>query len=320
MFRHTDRATPKDGKKDAGNQSKTVSGYKHDGQLLCMDHKRPMLFDGFERPALGDLRPGQGAHGHPGSVAFRRGLARRANNFRVRAIHDHGAGPAQRVSLKAATDWRRLNAYPRFPDGKPELYAERQALGMRLKNQMEGHFNRMQSSMSLLTEDADRVRLQHWDKVETLLHLAELRMNALSLAAERGHCGVPQTLPVDGEPAPLPAHPYGRAGRLAQCRTTATSATATATATARVSRGQPAPAPVRHVVPSALSAPAASAVTAVRPDADGGEVVAAVPAAPAAPATPAARAAAPTLVAVASSPPEDTNVIAVDFTARRRKR
>ncbi len=55
-------------------------------------------------------------------------------------------------------DWRRLNAYPRYPEGKPELYAERKALSMRRKNQMEGHFARMQSSLSMMTNDADRVR------------------------------------------------------------------------------------------------------------------------------------------------------------------
>jgi hypothetical protein len=148
-------------------------------------------------------------------------------------------------------DWRRLNAFPRHPHGKPALYAERMALGMRLKNQMEGHFSRMQGSLSLLTKGADRVRLQDWDKVEMLLHLAELRMNALSLAAERAHNNVGHTLPTGGDVAPLPEFPFGCTGRLPQCRASTTAAARATTRAARAAAAQPAPR--RHAVASALT-------------------------------------------------------------------
>jgi hypothetical protein len=130
---------------------------------------------------------------------------------------------------------------------------------MRLRNQMEGHFNRMQGSLSLMTEDADRVRLQDWDKVEALLHLAELRMNALSLAAERGHNYVGHALPPDGDVALLPEHPFGRDGRLAKRR-----AQTTARARTHGRNRRPAPAPSRHAVAAAL-APPAPAVTPAPP-------------------------------------------------------
>lgn len=249
VFRHTERAAATT-TLPGGNQSNTVKGFTHDGRLLCMDHGREMPFKGFERASRGSLRPGQGAHGHPDSQEFRRELTVREKEFRVRALHEHGAS-AQRVSLMASLDWRRLNAFPRHPNGKPELYAERQALGMRLKNQMEGHFNRMQSSLSLMTEDANRLRLQEWDKVEALLHLAELRMNALSLAAERGHMGVGHTLPSDGDVGELPEFPFGRSGPLANRRASTTAVAAATSAATRRARAA-APAPRRHAVPSAL--------------------------------------------------------------------
>lgn len=263
VFRHTERSAAST-TVPGGNQSNTVAGFSHAGQLRCMAHKRPMPFDGFQRAPRGDLRPGQGAHGDPDNDAYRRELAQRENAFRVRALHRHGPGEAQRVGLKAALDWRRLNQFPRYPDGSPELYAERQALMMRLRNQMEGHFSRMQGSLSLLTTDADRVRLQDDDKLAALLRLAELRMNALSLAAERGHCGAGHTLPADGAVAPLPAFPYGRNGRLAECRAGGPEA-ARERAAARTRTA--APAPRRHHVASALTAPAAASASATEMEA-----------------------------------------------------
>jgi hypothetical protein len=250
VFRHTKRAAG-DKPTDAVNQSKSVKGFTHEGQLLCMEHGRPMDFDGFERAPRGNLRPGQPAPGHPDSAQHQQDLAHRESMFRARASHKHGPGPAQRPAMKCSADWRRLCAFPRHPHGKPALYAERMALGMRLKNQMEGHFSRMQGSLSLLTEGADRVRLQDWDKVETLLHLAELRMNALSLAAERDHNGVPVTLPTDGDVAPLPTHPFGQTGRLAQCRTTTTASSRATARGARAAALQPGP--TRHAVASAFA-------------------------------------------------------------------
>ncbi len=257
VFRHTERAAAET-VLPGGNQSNTVKGFTHDGQLKCMDHNQVMPFDGFERAPRGDLRPGRGAHGDYNSEEYRREEAQRENQFRVRALHGHGPGPAQRVSLKASVDWRRLNAFPRHPNGKPALYAERMALGMRLKNQMEGHFSRMQGSLSLLTKGADRVRLQDWDKVEMLLHLAELRMNALSLAAERAHNNVGHTLPTGGDVAPLPEFPFGCTGRLPQCRASTTAAARATTRAARAAAAQPAPR--RHAVASALTPATATAV------------------------------------------------------------
>jgi hypothetical protein len=141
----------------------------------------------------------------------------------VRAHHTCPNSLVGHVSIQARLDWRRLNAYPRYSKGAERLYATRQALGMRLKNQMEGHFNRMQTGLCLATDGADRLRLQDWETVAAVLQLGELRMNALSLAAERAHEGcAPAQLP----DAPLGPLPIANSGG---CRTARSRAVAVAT-------------------------------------------------------------------------------------------
>lgn len=336
VFRDTQARQADSGFHASRNQAQTVAGYTNAGQLVCMAHNQPMLHEGFERPARGDLRPGQAAHGHADSEAYRREEAQREQAFRLRATHRHGAGPAQRASLKVVNDWRRLNAFPRHHEGRPDLYAERKALGMRLKNQMEGHFSRMQTSMSLLTETADRVRLKEWDKVRVLLHLAELRMNALSLAAERGHEGVGHTLPTDFELGPLPEAPFGHHTRVAQCRTNPSGYASAVAARASARAAANVPAPQRHAVASALAPAPGSAAGAPEPD----EVAPAqaeaapeppvsVPAAAQEPERPGDGQSgaeespqgtdAPTGPLPPTGEPGGAVVIAVDFTARRRR-
>lgn len=311
VFRHTKRAVGTTLLPAGASQRNSVKSFSHAGQLACMDHNKPMRFASFVREPRGDLRPGQGAHGHPDSVEYQRELERRERGFRVRAIHGHDPGHAEEVGIRAFLDWRRLNAYPRFPDGAEKLYARRQALGMRLKNQMEGHFNRMQTGLCLATDGADRLRLQDWETVEALLQLGELRMNALSLAAERAHEGcAPAPLP-DAPLAPLPIA-NGGGSRRARSQAGASSngsggAAACAMGTTS-GRTVPAPPPQRTVVASALP-PSAALSTPEMP----ASVLPAMPeASPLAVSVPAEAAPFATTAA-------DSNVIYVDFGAPRQR-
>ena len=158
-------------------------------------------------------------------------------------------------------DWRRLNAYPRYSAGTHggrRKYAARQALMMRLRNQMEGYFSRVKTSLKLAGKDASRVRFQSIEVYETLLHLGELRFNALSLAQERLNInGTAPQLP-DGTVGPLPSQ--GEGGYRAAAGYTRHSAAGWSTGTTplRLRAGQQAPAPTGGV-PSAMSAAARAA-------------------------------------------------------------
>lgn len=230
VFRATNRSQPHSGIMDmAANQSRSVNGYTKEGRLRCLDHNRLLPMSGFDAPALGPLRFGQGAGGHPDSAAFRRALEQREEAFRLRALDDHGAGPAVRLSAPVHVDWRRLNRIPRHPYGKPALYAFRLALQMRLKNQMEGHFARMQAACKLGTDGSDRLRVRDWETVEGFLGLAELRMCALSLADVRIQAGSPAPSLPDAPVAPPPVEGDG-GHRAAACRMGVAAGTATATA------------------------------------------------------------------------------------------
>jgi hypothetical protein len=266
VFRHTERSAGTTLLPAGASQSNSVKGFTHEGQLACMEHNKAMPFESFVREPRGDLRPGQGAHGHPDSVEFARELERRERGFRVRGLHNHQDSSAGHVSIQARLDWRRLNAYPRYSEGAEKLYAKRQALGMRLKNQMEGHFNRMQTGLCLATDGADRLRLQDWETVAALLQLGELRMNALSLAAERAHEGcAPPPLP----DAPLGPLPVANEGGSRRSRSRPNAAVPTSNGSgggggvaacamqSTRSASLPAPPPRRTVVASALPPSAA---------------------------------------------------------------
>lgn len=171
---------------------------------------------------------------------------------------------------------------------------------MRLKNQMEGHFNRMQSGLCLLTDGADRLRLQDWETVEALTLLANLRMNALSLAAERHHEGcAPAQLP-DAPLGPLPVENAGGSKRVRmRPAVTAGPSAVEAPGSPATRRGRAAPlaAPGRTAVASAL--PPSASLT----QADPSRVRDEPPELPTVPSTANA-----------------SNVIVVDFKARRRER
>jgi hypothetical protein len=182
VFRHTMRA--KSSTKLAPSQSRTIKGFNHAGRLVALERGQVLNFHGFESASREDLRPGQMAPGTVNSAEYLRALDQREAKFRVRVTDPANPGGG-RLSLPVSVDWRRLTRYPKYPEGKPDLYAFRVALLTRLRNQMEGHFSRMQTSFRLGTDGADRVRVISMDTVEGLLRLAELRMCALSLADER---------------------------------------------------------------------------------------------------------------------------------------
>ncbi|MGB7160169.1 MAG: hypothetical protein WBD40_19030 [Tepidisphaeraceae bacterium] len=206
VFRHTDRASVA----WTDLNVRSVRGYTHEGRTRCRDHNRLLPFHSFERPSRNGLRPGQGAPGHPDSDGYKRELLSREGQFRVRYADTHDPLHSARPSLRADIDWRRLCAVPRYPEGRPDLYALRRALMVRLRNQMEGHFSRTLTAVGLGTDDADRVRLQDMDSLSVLFQLAELRFSALSLAAERAHLGqAPPPLPGTAPVAPLPVKRRG---------------------------------------------------------------------------------------------------------------
>jgi hypothetical protein len=169
-------------------QSRNVVGYTHAGQLIHPSGE-PLRYAGFERPDRDGVHAGQACKGKPDTEEWHRNYERRAAQFRVRCATPTGPKTFRNFGVQARIDWRRFNDYPRFSQGTTEgmrqRYAMRKALMMRLRNQMEGYFNRVKTGLHLGGRDASRVRYQDIEVYETILHLGELRFNALSLAQER---------------------------------------------------------------------------------------------------------------------------------------
>jgi hypothetical protein len=57
------------------------------------------------------------------------------------------------------TDWSRLTSIPHHRHGRHDLYALRVAMLARVKNQMEGHFNRIKTGHHLGNPGQARTRI-----------------------------------------------------------------------------------------------------------------------------------------------------------------
>ncbi len=150
------------------------------GELMCRGHMQPCKMVKFE-PSKRDaaLRAGQ----------------TEAADFRVRALcthHGGGAGggkPCGHLSLKADTDWSKLTRYPHHPNGRPELYATRQAMLVRL-GQIESLWNVLKTGNMLAGSGPTRTKMCNRTTHEALISLAFLGTTALTLADQRQRHGV----------------------------------------------------------------------------------------------------------------------------------
>jgi hypothetical protein len=221
-----------------------------------------LKFAGFERPDREGLKPGQPCAGKPGTELYEANHEQRSRRWRVRAVNPHTVGKAERVSLKVSIDWRRFNEYPRYPEaaspGMRRKYAARQALMYRLRNQMEGYWSRVKTSLKMAGKDASRVRFQDISIYETVLRLGELRFNALSLAQERHNTHQPLPELPDAPIGPLPVQGQGGYKAVIGHQRRAGDSWATGYEPLRLRGGQQRHAVAENPVPSAMP-PAAKA-------------------------------------------------------------
>jgi len=137
--------------------------YKHDGRLICV-HKEVLDYLGVDRPSRAGLTPGAPT---PETA------------FRVRSTGCPHCGGTPSAQMR--NDWSKLTAIPHHPYGRPDLYAVRAAAFSRLRNQIEGHFNRIKAGFHLGHDGAGRTRIGDRPSHEALFHLAELGMIAMAL-------------------------------------------------------------------------------------------------------------------------------------------
>ena len=116
-------------------------------------------------------------------------------DFRVRAQCKHSGGgngggkPCGHLSLKADTDWSKLTRYPHHPNGRPELYAMRQAMLVRL-GQVESLWNVLKTGNMLAGSGPTRTKMCNRTTHEALISLAFLGTTALTLADQRQRHGI----------------------------------------------------------------------------------------------------------------------------------
>ena len=208
VFRLHPSARDKGGRVLPSGSSRDGSIYAIDGEgrLICAVHRKPLLFDTYDRPRR------VGKNGQP----LRPGQTAKEGEFRIRARCEHsapGAPPCGRPGLRMQIDWSALTRYPHYPEGDPRDYAMREALLVRV-NQVDSLFNRLESG-HLGTDGAARTRVLAKETVEALISLRLLSFTALSLADQRIQKGVGVSLPT-GPLAPVPVDPAHRA--VAPCR------------------------------------------------------------------------------------------------------
>lgn len=156
----------------------TIAYITYQGHLVCDPHRRPLPYDGFEVASRDGLKPGQTAN----EGAFRiRGRCDKGTTLRPQGC--------KRPSLRMSAKWHRLTRYPHHNNGRPELYAMRQAMLARL-NQVEGIFNRLKAGLWLGASGSSRNRILDRGSLEAAFSLGCLSMTALSLASERIEHGI----------------------------------------------------------------------------------------------------------------------------------
>lgn len=176
-----------------------VAGFTHRGELICSSHLEPcdmIKFEPHKRDST--LRAGQ----------------TEAADFRVRALCTHHGGavgggkPCGHLSLKADTDWSKLTRYPHHASGRPELYAMRQAMLVRL-GQIESLWNVLKTGNMLAGSGPTRTKMCNRTTHEALISLAFLGTTAITLADQRQRHGiaVPPLAGVAAAPSPATTTP-----------------------------------------------------------------------------------------------------------------
>jgi len=152
-----------------------------------------MAYKKFDRPPLEGLRPGQ--------------PARPEGEFKVRGeCPVHGKGSCGTVAVQCRHDWSSLTYYPHHRNGRPDLYAFRQAFLHHL-GQVEAIFASLKGAHGQGTPGADRGRVRKRATHEALISLALLSHMALAVADVRLQRG----LALDQRPTPDDDQPTGGA-------------------------------------------------------------------------------------------------------------
>ena len=240
---------------DGYTRGTKLSGITHTGQLICRAHMKPAKTVSFE-PGKRDpsLAAGQTS----------------GNEFRVRArCEQHGGGsgagrPCGHLQVKAEFDWSKLTRYPHHANGRPELYAMRQAMLIRL-SQIESLFNALKTGHLVAGSGPTRTRMTNKTTHGALIDLAFLGTTALTLADQRqrrGVCAPP--LPAPPPTAALAAPAAARAAGPTPPLSAAPSSPAAVVAPPRVTV---APDPVRQALAARRRYSGSTPVWATIPDA-----------------------------------------------------
>jgi hypothetical protein len=168
---------------DGASRSGDAAGYTARGELLCTRHRKPMVYDEFERP------------GRQGLLAGQRNDERR---FRVRATCEHGR-PARSQGDERL---ERTHALPQPQERTPS--ALRNAPGhARPARPGRGPCFSALKGAHVGAPGADRMRLKTIDTFDAITSLAHLSRAALVVADQRQQHGVGAHVP------PRPASPAG---------------------------------------------------------------------------------------------------------------
>jgi hypothetical protein len=164
------------------SQNDTLKARTPEGQLICSAHENELAFDSVVRPPRikhGErLKPGQPTN----EDQFRiRGLAHCDSNSMLNC---------GRPSIRMKTDWRRLTTIPHHANGRPDLYALREALLAR-HNGIETINARLKVGHKLALAGPARTRLRSKDVGEALIQIALMSMTAAALVDRRLRLGLP---------------------------------------------------------------------------------------------------------------------------------
>ena len=206
-----------------------VIGRTGDGRLICAHHGSECIQLSLDRPKRESLKPGQENAEH---------------KFRVRAqclecARDAGNPKHGQKGIRAMFDWSNFTYYPHHDQGRPDLYAYRQAMLVRL-NQAESAFAALKADNRTGAAGTDRPRIRFQSTYQALLSLAHLGRAALVIADQRqqreggadtGRAGALLT-PPPGTPSHLAR------SRKANPRTAKPAATTNPTALAIRNRGR----------------------------------------------------------------------------------
>ena len=146
-------------------------GRTGDGRLICAHHGSECIQRSLDRPKRARLRPGQEDAEHK----FR------LQGQCLKCARDGSGG---QKSIRAMFDWSNFTYYPHHGEGRPDLYAYRQAMLVRL-NQVESAFAALKADNRTGAAGTDRPRIRYPSTYQALLSLAHLGRAALVIADQR---------------------------------------------------------------------------------------------------------------------------------------